>query len=73
MDEGPLTGSYARDILRGVIYDGKMHPVDSNEISFKLGGPQRLQGGVPAMRAPSIMEPIYSIEVLTPQRTHGRA
>lgn len=37
MEEGPLTGSYARDI-RVVVYDGKMHPVDSNEISFKLAG-----------------------------------
>ena len=37
MEEGPLTGSYARDI-RVIVYDGKMHPVDSNEISFKLAG-----------------------------------
>ena len=37
MEQGPLTGSYARDI-RVAVYDGKMHPVDSNEISFKLAG-----------------------------------
>jgi elongation factor G len=37
MEEGPLTGSYARDIMV-YVYDGKMHPVDSNEISFKLAG-----------------------------------
>ena len=35
MEDGPLTGSYARDIVV-YIYDGKMHPVDSNEISFRL-------------------------------------
>ena len=38
MEQGPLTGSYARDV-RVIVYDGKMHPVDSNEISFRLAGP----------------------------------
>ena len=37
MEQGPLTGSYARDV-RVIVYDGKMHPVDSNEISFMLAG-----------------------------------
>ena len=37
MSEGPLTGSYVRDIAVSV-YDGKMHPVDSNDISFKIAG-----------------------------------
>ena len=46
MDEGPLTGSYARDI-RVIVYDGKMHPVDSNEHLVQAGGPQRFQRGVP--------------------------
>ena len=69
MDEGPLTGSYARDI-RVVIYDGKMHPVDSNEISFKLAARNAFkdafrQGG------PKIMEPIYNVEVLTPSEYMG--
>jgi len=35
MENGPLTGSYARDIAVS-IYDGKMHPVDSNDMAFKL-------------------------------------
>ena len=37
MHEGPVTGSYVRDI-RVIVYDGKMHPVDSNDISFKIAG-----------------------------------
>ncbi|HTM94137.1 MAG TPA: elongation factor G, partial [Flavisolibacter sp.] len=39
MHEGPLTGSYVRDV-RVSVYDGKMHPVDSNDISFKIAGLQ---------------------------------
>ena len=64
MDEGPLTGSYARDI-RVVIYDGKMHPVDSNEISFKLAARNAFKEAF-RNAGPKIMEPIYSVEVLTP-------
>ena len=50
MEEGPLTGSYARDI-RVVVYDGKMHPVDSNESVVQAGGPQRIQGSLQEGRA----------------------
>ena len=64
MDEGPLTGSYARDI-RVVIYDGKMHPVDSNEISFKLAARNAFKDAF-RQAGPKIMEPIYNVEVLTP-------
>ncbi len=64
MDEGPLTGSYARDI-RVVIYDGKMHPVDSNEISFKLAARNAFKEAF-RNAGPKIMEPIYNVEVLTP-------
>ncbi|MGV8091038.1 MAG: elongation factor G [Mangrovibacterium sp.] len=61
MEEGPLTGSYARDI-RVYIYDGKMHPVDSNEISFKLAGRNAFSK---AFRdaSPKILEPIFNLEV----------
>ena len=69
MDEGPLTGSYARDI-RVVIYDGKMHPVDSNEISFKLAARNAFKEAF-RNAGPKIMEPIYSIEVLTPSEYMG--
>ncbi len=69
MDEGPLTGSYARDI-RVVVYDGKMHPVDSNEISFKLAGRNAFKEAF-KKAAPKIMEPIYSVEVLVPSDKMG--
>jgi elongation factor G len=64
MEEGPLTGSYARDI-RVAVYDGKMHPVDSNEISFKLAGRQAFKTAF-KNAGPKIMEPVYEVEVLVP-------
>ncbi|HJA98838.1 MAG TPA: elongation factor G [Candidatus Alistipes avicola] len=69
MDEGPLTGSYARDI-RAIIYDGKMHPVDSNEISFKLAARNAFKEAF-RNAGPKIMEPIYDVEVLTPSEYMG--
>ena len=69
MDEGPLTGSYARDI-RVIIYDGKMHPVDSNEISFKLAARNAFKEAF-RNAAPKIMEPIYNVEVLVPTEYMG--
>ena len=69
MDEGPLTGSYARDI-RVVVYDGKMHPVDSNEISFKLAARNAFKEAF-RNAGPKNMEPIYSVEVLTPSEYMG--
>ena len=69
MDEGPLTGSYARDI-RVVIYDGKMHPVDSNEISFKLAARNAFKEAF-RNAGPKIMEPIYNVEVLVPSEYMG--
>ena len=69
MEEGPLTGSYARDI-RVIVYDGKMHPVDSNEISFKLAGRNAFKEAF-RNAGPKIMEPIYSVEVLVPTDKMG--
>ncbi|MCT4616256.1 MAG: elongation factor G [Marinifilaceae bacterium] len=69
MEEGPLTGSYARDI-RVVVYDGKMHPVDSNEISFKLAGRNAFSAAF-KNAGPKILEPIYDIEVLVPEDRMG--
>ena len=64
LEEGPLTGSYARDI-RVYVYDGKMHPVDSNEISFLLAGRNAFSQAF-KVAGPKIMEPVYEVEVLVP-------
>ncbi len=69
MEEGPLTGSYARDI-KVAVYDGKMHPVDSNEISFKLAGRHAFRAAF-KNAGPKIMEPIYDVEVLVPSDRMG--
>lgn len=69
MTEGPLTGSYARDI-RVFVYDGKMHPVDSNEISFILAARNAFKEAF-RNAGPKIMEPIYNLEVMTPSDYMG--
>ncbi len=69
LEEGPLTGSYARDI-RVYVYDGKMHPVDSNEISFMLAGRNAFSKAF-KVAGPKIMEPVYEVEVLVPSDYMG--
>jgi elongation factor G len=69
MEEGPLTGSYARDI-RVYIYDGKMHPVDSNEISFKLAGRNAFSTAFKSA-GPKILEPVYDVEIMVPSDRMG--
>ena len=69
MEEGPLTGSYARDICVSV-FDGKMHPVDSNEISFKIAGAKAFSDAF-KNAGPKIMEPVYDVEVLVPSDRMG--
>ena len=69
MSEGPLTGSLARDI-RVYVYDGKMHPVDSNEISFVLASRNAFKEAF-RVAGPKIMEPIYNVEVMTPSEYMG--
>ena len=69
MERGPLTGSYARDV-RVVVYDGKMHPVDSNELSFTLAARHAFSDAFKAA-GPKILEPIYDLEVYVPSDYMG--
>ena len=69
MEQGPLTGSYARDV-RVIVYDGKMHPVDSNEISFMLAGRNAFSEAF-KNAGPKILEPIYDVEVFVPSDKMG--
>ena len=69
MEQGPLTGSYARDV-RVIVYDGKMHPVDSNEISFMLAGRHAFSEAF-KNAGPKILEPIYDVEVFVPSEKLG--
>ena len=69
MEQGPLTGSYARDV-RVIVYDGKMHPVDSNEISFMLAGRHAFSEAF-KNAGPKILEPIYDVEVFAPSDKLG--
>ena len=64
MEQGPLTGSYARDV-RVIVYDGKMHPVDSNELSFMLAGRHAFSDAF-REAGPKLLEPIYDVEVFVP-------
>ena len=69
MERGPLTGSYARDV-RVIVYDGKMHPVDSNEVSFMLAGRNAFSTAF-REAAPKILEPVYDVEVDVPAEFIG--
>ena len=69
MEQGPSTGSYARDV-RVIVYDGKMHPVDSNEISFMLAGRNAFSEAF-KNAGPKILEPIYDVEVFVPSDKMG--
>lgn len=69
MEQGPLTGSYARDV-RVIVYDGKMHPVDSNELSFMLAARHAFSEAF-KNAGPKILEPIYDLEVYVPSDFMG--
>ena len=69
MEQGPLTGSYARDV-RVIVYDGKMHPVDSNELSFMLAARNAFSAAFKEA-GPKILEPIYDLEVYVPGELMG--
>lgn len=69
MQEGPITGSYVRDV-RVMVFDGKMHAVDSNDISFKIAGAQAFKEAFREAN-PLIMEPLYEMEIMVPEELMG--
>lgn len=69
MEEGPITGSYARDVCV-ILHDGKMHPVDSNDISFKIAGAMAFKDAF-LEASPQLLEPIYEMEVMAPEEVVG--
>ncbi len=69
MEEGPITGSYVRDVCV-IVFDGKMHPVDSNDISFKIAGMMAFKDAF--MKAePQLLEPIYDVDIMIPEEVMG--
>jgi elongation factor G len=69
MERGPLTGSPARDI-RVIVHDGKMHAVDSNDLSFRIAGLHAFREAF-ALADPQLMEPIHELEVRVPADLTG--
>ncbi|MFZ5970842.1 MAG: elongation factor G, partial [Bacteroidota bacterium] len=69
MEEGPITGSYVRDV-RVMVFDGKMHPVDSNDISFKIAGMMAFKDAF-LKAEPQLLEPICDLEVMVPEEMMG--
>lgn len=69
MNNGPLSGSYVRDV-RVMVFDGKMHPVDSNDISFKIAGNQAFNAAILDAQ-PKLMEPIDQLDIIVPEALVG--
>jgi elongation factor G len=69
MENGPLTGSYVRDV-RVAVFDGKMHPVDSNDMAFRIAGTMAFKDAF-NQASPKILEPVYELEVLSPEEVVG--
>lgn len=69
MEEGPLTGSYVRDV-RVMLFDGKMHSVDSNDISFKIAGAHAFKAAFLNAK-PKLLEPIHDLKVKVPEELMG--
>jgi elongation factor G len=69
MEEGPISGSYVRDV-RVSVFDGKMHPVDSNDISFKIAGMMAFKDAF-LRSEPQLLEPMVDLEVMLPEEVMG--
>ncbi|MCW5519399.1 elongation factor G [Aureitalea sp. L0-47] len=69
MESGPLTKSHARDI-RVMVYDGKMHAVDSNDISFKIAGAHAFKEAFVNAK-PKLLEPVDEVTIKAPESVVG--
>ena len=69
MEAGPLTKSFIRDI-RVMVYDGKMHAVDSNDISFKIAGAHAFKEAFLNAK-PKLLEPLDIMELRVPETMVG--
>ena len=69
MEAGPLTESYIRDV-RVLVYDGKMHAVDSNDISFKIAGSYAFKEAF-LNANPKLLEPIEKMQLRVPEQMIG--
>jgi elongation factor G len=69
MESGPMTKSFIRDV-RVMVYDGKMHPVDSNDISFKIAGAHAFKEAF-LNANPKLLEPIEHMKLRVPDQMIG--
>ncbi len=67
--EGVLAG-YPLSDFKATLYDGSFHPVDSNELSFKIAASMALKQGVLECK-PALMEPIMNVEIRIPEEFMG--
>ncbi len=69
LERGAFAG-YPMTNVRVILYDGKMHAVDSNENAFKTAARICFRQGIKDCR-PQLMEPIWNIEVNGPVESMG--
>lgn len=69
MDKGPLAGCKVQGV-KAVLYDGSYHPVDSNEVSFKIAASLAFKKGIKEAD-PVLLEPIMSLNIYVPNEDTG--
>lgn len=67
--EGAVAGYPIVDVMVD-FYDGKMHPVDSNDVSFQIAGKGAFKEAIVSSK-PCLLEPVYTIEVFVPEDYTG--
>ncbi len=67
--EGVVAG-YPLSDFRATLYDGSFHPVDSNELSFKIAASMALKDGVHQAK-PALLEPIMTVQIRVPEAYMG--